>query len=163
MENTRNLLLPFDAYCPSIQSRLHSRVCSICKQYIPLASRLRNHYRVHQQRYALTHPPGEEKKEDEAVDELDPEDNLSRQYNLSQPAVFLFADIADWLKSDFEELPVVPSKSKSTATIANEMIRKEHQATTEKDELPIRIVDVKTESVAETDTYDDLSDLLDKM
>ena len=189
MEKTENHLLPFDAYCPSIQARLHARVCSICKQYIPLAMRLRNHYRVHQQRYALTQQNLNEKKEDECIDEpdpTDPEDNLSRQFNLSQPAVFLFGDMNEWLKSDFEELPVVASKQKSTATIANAMIRKEQHAMldatesivesvatislesalTSKD-LPIPLRDIKRESlVVENDfpePYDDLSDLLDQM
>ena len=130
MHKTKNLLLPFDFYCPSIQSKLHSRICSICKQYIPSAARLRNHYRVHQQRYALTSLDYKYNKEEELIDEpdpIDPNDLTSFQINPSHNGVFLFTDMSEWLKSDFEAEPVVESKPKSSVTLANIAIRKEKQ------------------------------------
>jgi hypothetical protein len=130
MDKTKNLLLPFDSYCPSIQAKLHSRICSICKQYIPSATRLRNHYRVHQQRYASNSIDYKYNKEEELIDEsdpIDPNDANVFQINPSYSGVFLFADMTEWLKSDFEVEPVVEAKPKSSATIANMMIRKEKQ------------------------------------
>ena len=130
MHKTKNLLLPFDSYCPSVQTKLHSRVCSICKQYIPSASRLRNHYRVHQQRYASNAIDYKYNKEEEFIDEPDPIDPNGInpfQINPSHPPVYLFPDTREWLKSEFEADPVVEPKPKSSVTIANMMIRKEKQ------------------------------------
>ena len=131
MEKTQNLLIAYDYYCPSIQSKLHSRVCSICKQYIPTATRLRNHYKVHQQRYALNSVDYKFHKEEELIDEPDPIDNNNQrhlyQINPLQNGVFLFSDMTEWLKSDFEDDPVIPGKVKSTASMANAMIRREKQ------------------------------------
>jgi hypothetical protein len=131
MQNTQNLLLPFDSYCPSIQGKLHSRICSICKQYIPSPTRLRNHYRVHQQRYASNSIDYKyNKEEEELIDEqdpIDPNDINVFQINPSYSGVFLFSDTIEWLKSDFEADPVVETKPKSSVTIANAMIRKEKQ------------------------------------
>ena len=130
MHGTQNLLLPFDSYCPSIQTKLQSRICSICKQYIPTAARLRNHYRVHQQRYALIKIDLNNGKEEELIDELDPIDPSEMplcQINPTHNGVFLFSDMVEWLKSDFEDDPVIETKSKSSASIANAMIRKEKQ------------------------------------
>ena len=133
MEGTQTPLIPYDAFCPSLQNKLHLRICSICKQYIPLGSRLRNHYRVHQQRYAssvTTSIDQMNKKEDESTDDPDPIDPLEMpliQINPAKKSVFLFSSLNEWLKSDFEEVPVAPAKPKSTATIANEMIRREKQ------------------------------------
>ena len=131
MYGTQNLLLPFDSYCPSIQTKLHSRTCSICKQYIPSAFRLRNHYRVHQQRYASNFSEYNNKKEEEEFhdefDPIDPNEMSLFQINPSHNAVFLFTDMTDWLRSDFEDDPVIESKPKSSATIANAAIRKEKQ------------------------------------
>ncbi len=131
MLKTNNALLPFDSFCPSIQTKLHSRICSICKQYIPTATRLRNHYRVHQQRYASNSIDYKyNKEEEELIDEpdpIDPNEMSSYQINPLQNGVFLFSDMIEWLKSDFEEDPVVETKPKSSVTIANAMIREEKQ------------------------------------
>ena len=130
MQKTQNLLLPFDSYCPSVQTKLHSRVCSICKQYIPSPSRLRNHYRVHQQRYASSTNDYKFNKEEELIDEsdpMDPNDINSFQINPSQSGIFLFSDMKEWVKSDFETDPFVEPKPKSSVTVANMMIRKEKQ------------------------------------
>ncbi len=131
IHNTKNLLLPFDSFCPSIQAKLHSRICSICKQYIPTASRLRNHYRVHQQRYASNSIDYKyNKEEDELIDEpdpIDPNEISGFQINPLHNSVFLFSDMIEWLKSDFEDDPVIDAKPKSSASIANAMIRREKQ------------------------------------
>ena len=131
MEKTNNLLLPFDFFCPSIQTKLHSRICSICKQYIPTASRLRNHYRVHQQRYAARSIDVKfSKEDDELIDEPEPidlNDLIQFQINPSHPAVSIFADINEWLRADFEEDPVVETKTKTSASVANMLIRQERQ------------------------------------
>lgn len=130
MQGTKNTLLPYDAFCPSVQNELQSRTCSICKQYIPLPMRLRNHYRVHQQRYASTNKGVEGKKEEdiyEGIDPIDQNEIPKTQINPAEKSVFLFSDMVDWLKSDFEEMPTTNTKPKSTASIANAMIRKEKQ------------------------------------
>jgi hypothetical protein len=76
MHRTRQAVIPFDAYCPSLQDKLHLRVCSICKQYIPSATRLRNHYRVHQQRCLpnLVQTIDQKKEEEQSSEESDPVD-----------------------------------------------------------------------------------------
>ncbi|CAF0847934.1 unnamed protein product [Adineta steineri] len=130
MDGTKKLLLPFDFFCPSIQSKLSSRICAICKQYIPSATRLRNHYRVHQQRYASSSIDYKYNKEEELIDEPDPIDPTEisvHQINPNHSSVFLFTDMIDWLKSDFEEDPNIEIKPKSTASLANAAIRKERQ------------------------------------
>lgn len=131
MDKTKNLLLPFDFFCPSIQAKLHSRICSICKQYIPTATRLRNHYRVHQQRYAANAIDFKfNKEEDELIDEpdpIDPNDLITFRVNPLYPGVSLFSDMTEWLRSDFEDDPVVETKSKTSASAANMMIRQERQ------------------------------------
>ncbi len=127
-------LIPFDAYCPSLQNKLDLRTCSICKQYIPSAIRLRHHYRVHQQRYASKYTDYNNNKEEEIIDDndpIDPSDLPISQVNLSQNGVYLFTDMADWLKPDFEEDPVVEPKQKSVAANAMAMIRKEKQLVAE--------------------------------
>ena len=130
MERTNNLFLPFDSYCPSVQTKLHSRVCSICKQYVPTATRLRNHYRVHQQKYIANCIDYKFYKDEELIDEpdpIEPSTTLPCQINPSLHGVFLFSDMTEWLKSDFEADPVVESKTKSSASLANAMVRKEKQ------------------------------------
>ena len=93
---------------------------------------MRNHYRVHQQRYALTSKGIENKKEEEdVIDESEPIDIHETpfiQINPSQTSIFLFSDLNEWLKPDFEQVQVPQTKQKSIASIANEMIRKEKQS-----------------------------------
>ena len=134
MRRTSSQLIPFDAYCPSLQNQLHSRICSICKQYIPLGLRLRNHYKVHQQRYALNRLPSNhptKKEEEEMVDDNDPIDVSDlplAPIDFSQGGVYLFSDMVEWLKSEFEDDPIVETKQKSVAATAMAMIRKDKQA-----------------------------------
>ena len=130
LHRTKSPLLPFDFFCPSVQAKLHSRICSICKQYIPSATRLRNHYQVHQQRYALNCVDYKFNKDEEFIDEPDPIDTNEMPLSHINPfhnGVFLFQDMIEWLKSDFEDEPITESKPKSTVSIANAMIRKEKQ------------------------------------
>ena len=105
-------------------------MCTICKQYIPSATRLRNHYKVHQQRYALNCVDYKFSKDEELIDEPDPVDlnemPLSHIDRFHQ-GIFLFSDTVDWLKSDFEDEVIVESKLRTTASAANAMIRKERQ------------------------------------
>jgi hypothetical protein len=103
VRGTQNPLIPFDAFCPSVQTRLHSRTCAICKQYVPSSTRLRNH----------------------EIDPIDPSDLPVSQINISQNGIFLFTDMSDWLKPDFEEDPMVEPKQKSIAANAMAMIRKD--------------------------------------
>ncbi|CAF1129204.1 unnamed protein product [Adineta ricciae] len=130
VRGTEKPLLPFDAFCPSIQTKLQSRTCTICKQYIPSVIRLRNHYRVHQQRYGLKYTDLKS-KDDELFDTdddiIDPNDLPIAQMNMSLNGVCLFPDMKDWLRSDFEEDPVVEPKPKSTAANASAAIRREKQ------------------------------------
>lgn len=135
MRRTQNKMISFDHYCPSIQDFLYSRICSICNQYIPEPLRLRNHYKVHQQRYALgrTGVNDSVKKEEETMEDanelIDPSDLPKPPVNFSEGSVFLFTDLTDWLRSDFEEDRIVEQKPKSIAAQANAMIRKDKQNT----------------------------------
>ncbi|CAF1119590.1 unnamed protein product [Adineta steineri] len=209
VRGTQTPLLPFDAYCPSLHNKLSSRTCSICKQYIPYAIRLRNHYRVHQQRYTSKYADCNNNKEEEFndnTDPIDPSDLPLSQINISHNGVFLFTDMIDWLKSDFEDDPIVEPKSKSIAANAMAAIRKEKQLVAEataaiadtsllggkskidsvatisvdnalssNDNIDIPEIKVETEDVSDaieqlhvtddriSDSYDDLSDLIDKI
>ena len=132
MKRTQTPLIPFDAFCPSIQNEIPSRLCSICKQYIPLGQRLRNHYKVHQQRYAMFQGDVKPmlKKEEHSLDDLDPVDPSDLPVvpiDFSRNGVFLFTDLVDWLKSDFEDDQIVERKQKSVAATAMAAIRREKQ------------------------------------
>jgi hypothetical protein len=130
INRTHNDLLPFDACCPSLQVKLPSRICSICKQYIPSSIRLRNHYKIHQQQYASNFLDYNNNKEEDYLDDNDLQDPYEmsfRQIKPTQNSVCLFTDMIEWLKSDFEDDPVVDTKAKSTAATASAMIRKDKQ------------------------------------
>ena len=128
INRTENDLLPFDACCPSLQVKLPSRICSICKQYIPSTIRLRNHYKIHQQQYASNYLDYNNNKEEEYVNDDDFNDPYEMPMKPTQNGVCLFTDMIDWLKSDFEDDPIVDTKAKSTAANASAMIRKDKQA-----------------------------------
>ncbi|CAF1644201.1 unnamed protein product [Adineta ricciae] len=114
MQFTQNDILPFDYCCSSVRKELKRRVCSICKQYIPSAYRMKNHYKIHQEQYAsncLEYDQSLMFNEDGTVHDDDDEgEMLSVQRPLpgvTDPAangVVIFSDMLDWLKSDFEEL-----------------------------------------------------------
>ncbi|CAF0879390.1 unnamed protein product [Adineta steineri] len=114
MQNTQNDIIPFDYCCASVRKELKRRVCSICKQYIPSAYRMKNHYKIHQQQYAsncLDYDDEMDPDETGMGNERDGEDDaLSSQRPLpsvsdpSSNGVVIFSDMLDWLKSDFEEL-----------------------------------------------------------
>ncbi|CAF2849835.1 unnamed protein product [Rotaria sp. Silwood2] len=130
INRTHNDLLPFDACCPSLQPKLPSRVCSICKQYIPSAIRLRNHYKIHQQQYASNFLDYNNNKEEDFTDDNDlndPYEMSMLQLKPTQNGVCLFTDMIEWLKSDFEDDPIVDTKAKSIAATASAMIRKDKQ------------------------------------
>ena len=130
INRTHNDLLPFDACCPSLQSKLPSRVCSICKQYIPSATRLRSHYKIHQQQYASNFLDYNNNKEEDCVEENDLQDPYQMsmlQIKPTQNGVCLFTNMIEWLRSEFEDDPVVDVKVKSTAATASAMIRKDKQ------------------------------------
>ena len=128
LNQTKDNLLPFDACCPSLQTKLSSRLCSICKQYIPISIRLRNHYRIHE-----TEIDYDQNKEENILDDHDLHDPYEMSIvtlDSTQKGVYLFSDIKEWLKSDFEDDVIVDAKSKSSATI-----RKDRQmATTANDQ-----------------------------
>ena len=114
MQFTQNDILPFDYCCSSVRKELKLLVCSICKQYIPSAYRMKNHYKIHQEQYAsncLEYDQNLMFNEDGTVNDDDDEgEMLSVQRPLpgvTDPAangVVIFSDMLDWLKSDFEEL-----------------------------------------------------------
>jgi PHP family Zn ribbon phosphoesterase len=113
MHHTQNDVLPFDYGCSSARKELKRRVCSICKQYIPSAYRMKNHYKIHQQQYAsncldynnemFTNEYGLE-NDDEEADMISSQRPLPVVSNPSGNGVVIFSDMLDWLKSDFEEL-----------------------------------------------------------
>ena len=132
INRTKNDLLPFDACCPSLQSKLPTRTCSICKQYIPSSIRLRQHYKIHQEQYASNFIDynNNANKVEEIVDDNDlhdPYDMSLVSLHPTQNSVCLFTDMIEWLKSDFEDDPIVDTKVKSIAANASAMIRKDKQ------------------------------------
>jgi hypothetical protein len=130
INRTNNDLLPYDACCPSLQVKLPSRICSICKQYIPSSIRLRNHYKIHQQQYASNFLDYNNNKEEDYLDENELNDPYELPFNQIKPTqngVCLFTDMIEWLRSDFEDDPVVDTKVKSTAAAASASIRKDKQ------------------------------------
>ncbi len=116
MQYTQNDILPFDYCCSSIRKELKRRVCSICKQYIPSAYRMKNHYKIHQQQYASNcldyddnmfpneNGPDNERDGDEDADMISSQRPLPVVSDPSANGVVIFSDMLDWLKSDFEEL-----------------------------------------------------------
>ena len=116
MHSAQNDIIPFDYCCASVRKELKRRVCSICKQYIPSAYRMKNHYKIHQQQYAsncLEYDddmfPDEaeiklEEEEDDSSEMLSSQRPLPAVSDPSSNGVVLFSDMLDWLKSDFEEL-----------------------------------------------------------
>ena len=139
IRGTECQLLPFDGYCPSVQKKIQTRTCTICKQYIPSASRLCNHYKVHQRRYASKYIDfnNNNKSKDEVEvltdedDPIDPNDLPLTQINMGQNGIFLFNNMLDWITSDFEEDPVTQPKPKTVAATAMAMIRQERQLVAE--------------------------------
>jgi len=75
----------------------------------------------------LDYNNNKEEELNEDSDLIDPNDFPIVQTNPAQHGVCLFTDMVDWLKSDFEDDPVVDKKAKSTAAAAAEMIRKDKQ------------------------------------
>ncbi len=116
MQYTQNDILPFDYCCSSVRKELKRRVCSICKQYIPSAYRMKNHYKIHQQQYASNcldyddemfpngNGPDSERDGEEDADMISSQRPLPAVSNPSANGVVIFSDMLDWLKSDFEEL-----------------------------------------------------------
>ena len=142
INRTKNDLLPFDACCPSLQSQLPTRVCSICKQYLPSSLRLRQHYKIHQEQYASNFIDynNNSNKEEGIVDDNDlhdPYDMTLASLHPTQNSVCLFTDMIEWLKSEFEDDPIVDTKVKSTAANASAMIRKDKQIAAAAATLPL--------------------------
>jgi len=110
MQHTQNDILPFDYCCSSVRKELKKRICSICKQYIPSAYRMKNHYKIHQQQYASNCLEYDENIDEFTNEQDDDVEMMSSQRPLpsvSDPSangVVIFSDMLDWLKSDFEEL-----------------------------------------------------------
>ena len=127
MQHTQNDILPFDFCCASVRKELKKRVCSMCKQYIPSAYRMKNHYKIHQQQYASNcldydddmFPGGGDDDANLADDQNDEDGMFSSQRplpaisNPSANGVVIFSDMLDWLKSDFEELDLKEQALKS--------------------------------------------------
>ncbi|CAM4901821.1 unnamed protein product [Rotaria socialis] len=126
INRTQNDLLPFDACCPSLQSKLSSRLCSLCQQYIPTAIRLRNHYKMHEQ-CTVNYSDYRSNKEENIIDDDDLYDPYDMRIISRQSDVCLFTNMVEWLRSDFEDDPVVDTKLKSIAATASAMIRKDKQ------------------------------------
>jgi hypothetical protein len=88
-----------------------------------------------------------------------------KSINSIQKGVHLFTDITEWLKSDFEDDPIVDIKIKSTAAMASAMIRKDKQmaeATTTQQEKSMTIMSNKQqEEIATTTTTTEIACLND--
>jgi hypothetical protein len=109
MQHTQNDILPFDYSCSSVRKELKRRVCSICKQYIPSAYRMKNHYKIHQQQYASNCLEYDNQmlvieNDDEDTEMISSQRPLPVVSDPSANGVVIFSDMLDWLKSDFEEL-----------------------------------------------------------
>ena len=116
MQHTQSDILPFDYSCGSVRKELKRRICSICKQYIPSAYRMKNHYKIHQQQYAsncleydnmFTQENGLDNDDDDDDDDAEMMSSQRPLPVVSDPSsngVVIFSDMLDWLKSDFEEL-----------------------------------------------------------
>jgi hypothetical protein len=109
MQHTQNDILPFDYCCSSVRKELKRRVCPICKQYIPSAYRMKNHYRIHQQQYASNSLEYNDEiltieNDEEDADMINSQRPLPAVSDPSANGVVIFSDMLDWLKSDFEEL-----------------------------------------------------------
>ena len=88
-------------------------------------------------------------KEEDIVDDIDMHDPYERLAVLAgstQMGVCLFTNMFEWLKSEFEDDPVVDTKVQSTAAKASAMIRKEKQ-TTVASPAPITVALVETKPV----------------
>jgi hypothetical protein len=109
MQHTQNDILPFDYSCSSVRKELKRRVCSICKQYIPSAYRMKNHYKIHQQQYASNCLEYDNEmlvidNDEEDAEMISSQRPLPVVSDPSANGVVIFSDMLDWLKSDFEEL-----------------------------------------------------------
>ena len=140
LNHTKNDYLPYDAYCPSLQTKLLSRICSICKQYIPTSIRLHNHYKIHQENNSYDNIY----KNEFLLDDNDFNDPYDFERNLTDKSVYLFTDIVEWLRSDFEDEPIVDCKTKSIAATASAMIRKERQMVEQEKSIIINSNEEKT-------------------
>ena len=132
LNRTRDENLPFDACCPSLQNQLSNRICATCRQYIPTAARLKQHYKIHQERCRsnfidFNNNTNKEENLLDDVDFVDPYEMSILAIHPTENGVCLFTDMIEWLKSDFEDDPIVDTKVKSTAANASAMIRKEKQ------------------------------------
>ena len=157
LNQTKDDLLPFDACCPSLQTKLSSRLCSICKQYIPISIRLRNHYRIHRTEIDYDQNKEENILDDDDDDLNDPYEISSATLNSTQKGVCLFSDIKEWLKSDFEDDVIVDTKSKSTvATTAS------GQTLTQGTTIMIIAPDTQSDNgTVSQQSWDDLEDLVE--
>ncbi len=112
MQHTQSDILPFDYSCSSVRKEIKRRICSICKQYIPSAYRMKNHYKIHQQQYASNCLEYDEMllningidNDDEDAEMISSQRPLPVVSDPSANGVVIFSDMLDWLKSDFEEL-----------------------------------------------------------
>ncbi|CAF1083211.1 unnamed protein product, partial [Didymodactylos carnosus] len=107
INHTKNDMLPFDYCCSSVKKELKKRICKICKQYIPSAYRMKQHYKIHQQ---YQQDSDEEGGTDDLFDLM-----AASEKNVTEPAIpegaVIFNDMLDWLKSDFEELDLQEQKA----------------------------------------------------
>ncbi|CAF0743506.1 unnamed protein product [Didymodactylos carnosus] len=117
INHTRNDMLPFDYCCSSVKKEMKRRICTICKQYIPSAYRMKQHYKIHQQ-YDQDYEEddlNELIEQSEAVQLNDGQDAAAAATTTNNGGAIVFNDMLDWLKSDFEELDL---QAKETAAIA---------------------------------------------
>ena len=117
------------------------------------------------------------KEETDEADDFEPSPLPVAPLDFGHAGVFLFSDLVDWLKSDFEEEHVPEAKPKSVAAAAMAAIRREKQlqaAFAAADAASVRFNDPtrkETKDVVEaieqlsvrTDSYDDLNDLIEQI
>ena len=124
MHHTQSDIVPFDYACSSVRKELKKRICPICKQYIPSAYRMKNHFKIHQQQYAsncMDYDNESVYQEDYNLDQDG--DDEAEMFSVQRPlpavadpsanGVVIFSDMLDWLKSDFEELDLKEQALKS--------------------------------------------------
>ncbi|CAF0991460.1 unnamed protein product [Didymodactylos carnosus] len=123
INHTMNDQLPFDYCCASQQSQLKTRICPMCKQYIPSSYRMKQHLKIHQQEYAsnfIEYENGDglptnseiftttsDEDYSDLNDFIEYEQKLAQiEIDPSQNGVVIFNNMLDWLKSDFEEVDI---------------------------------------------------------
>ncbi|CAF1557654.1 unnamed protein product, partial [Rotaria sp. Silwood1] len=114
IQHTQNEMLPFDYCCSSVKKELKKRTCRICNQYIPSAYRMKNHYKIHAQRYddfdhdqedRLPAPP---ETTDIATNSIESQ-QITTAPSQPSPQLVFKTEMLDWFRSDFDNFDLGPA------------------------------------------------------